>query len=311
MLTQEIAKYTSDAGNHVHIEVGPRPRLGADSLKLLFIGDGFARPGMRMIETKVPQLREELGLDFVVANGENLADGAGITSRQAQRLLACGVDVITLGNHALRQREVYPYLNTEPRLCALRTSRPDLPGHGDVVCENADGYRLGVVALMGSLFLDPAESPFEMAEPLIARVAAESDAVLVDFHAEATSEKIAIARLLAGKLTAVIGTHTHVQTSDARVLPGGTAFMTDAGMTGPHDSVIGVRTDLILARFATGAPVRFDLRPRCIDGLRLRRRVRKAVRRAAVSRCEFLLDHPRSRRQASLTPAPIRRNGPA
>ncbi len=227
-------------------------------MKLLFIGDGFARPGMRMIETKVPQLREELGLDFVVANGENLADGAGITSRQAKRLLACGVDVITLGNHALRQREVYPYLNTEPLIVRPANFSARSPGHGDVVCENADGYRLGVVALMGSLFLDPAESPFEMAEPLIARVAAESDAVLVDFHAEATSEKVAMGRLLAGKVTAVMGTHTHVQTNDATVLTGGTAYITDAGMTGPHDSVIGVRADLILHRFTTGMPVRFE-----------------------------------------------------
>jgi metallophosphoesterase (TIGR00282 family) len=227
-------------------------------MRLLFIGDAFARPGLHMIESHVPRLRDELELDFVVANGENLADGAGITSRLARRVLAAGVDVITLGNHALRQREIYPYLNTEPRIVRPANFARKAPGHFHTVCEDRNGYRLGVVTMMGSLFLEPAVAPFEIAEDLITKLRADSDALLLDFHAEATSEKIAIARLLAGKLTAVIGTHTHVQTNDARVLTGGTAFMTDAGMTGPHDSVIGVRTDLILARFATGAPVRFE-----------------------------------------------------
>ena len=227
-------------------------------MRLLFIGDAFARPGLRMIEQNVARLREELELDFVVANGENLADGAGITSRLARRVFATGVDAITLGNHALRQREVYPYLNTEPRIVRPANFARKAPGHGHVVCEDANGYRLGVVALMGSLFLEPAIVPFEMVEALIEDVRRESDAVLLDFHAEATSEKIAMGRLLAGKVTAVVGTHTHVQTNDAAVLTGGTAFITDAGMTGPHDSVIGVRTDLILARFATGTPVRFE-----------------------------------------------------
>ena len=227
-------------------------------MRLLFIGDGFGRPGLRMIEHHVARLRSELELDFVVANGENLADGAGITSRLARRVLAAGVDAITLGNHALRQREVYPYLNSEPRIVRPANLARKAPGHAQVVCRGKDDFRLGVITLMGSLFLEPAVSPFEIAEKLIDDLSRECDAILVDFHAEATSEKVAIGRLLAGKVMAVVGTHTHIQTNDAAVLTGGTAYITDAGMTGPHDSVIGVRTDLILARFATGAPVRFE-----------------------------------------------------
>ncbi len=227
-------------------------------MRLLFIGDAFAAPGRRMIETHTARLRDELGLEFVVANGENLADGAGITSRLAKRLLAAGVDVITLGNHAFRQGEVYQYLNSEPRIVRPANLAESAPGRGTTVVTGPSGARLAVVNLIGKLFLDPAVSPFSVAQSLVAEARAQSDAVLVDFHAEATSEKVAMGRLLDGSATAVIGTHTHVQTSDARLLPGGTAYITDAGMTGPHDSVIGVRTDLILRRFATGMPVRFE-----------------------------------------------------
>jgi metallophosphoesterase (TIGR00282 family) len=203
-------------------------------------------------------MREQLALDFVVANGENLADGVGITSRLARRLLGAGVDVITLGNHALRQSEVYPYLNAEPRIVRPANLSVNAPGRGSTVHTAAGGARLAVVNLLGSLSLDPAQSPFAIAEQLVAQAAGQADFVLVDFHAEATSEKVAMGRLLAGAATAVVGTHTHIQTSDARILPGGTAYITDAGMTGPHDSVIGVRTDLILRRFTTGMPVRFE-----------------------------------------------------
>lgn len=227
-------------------------------MRLLFVGDVFARPGLRMVETHVPRLREELELDLVVANGENLADGAGITSRQARRLFACGVDAVTLGNHAFRRAEVFGYLGTEPRIVRPANMSSRSPGHGSVVVASADGFRLGVLSLMGSLYLDPAVSPFEAVEQLVDDLRGQSDGVLVDMHAEATSEKVAMGRLLRGKVTAVIGTHTHVQTSDATVLPGGTAYITDAGMTGPHDSVIGVRAELVLQRFATGAPVRFE-----------------------------------------------------
>ena len=227
-------------------------------MRLLFVGDCFAATGRRMVETHVPRLREELGLTFVVANGENLADGVGITSRLAKRLFGAGVDVITLGNHAFRQHEIYGYLDSEPRIVRPANLSTRAPGRGVAFCQASDGSRLAVINLLGALFLEPARSPFSVAEELVATAAGEADWVLVDFHAEATSEKVAMGRLLAGSATAVVGTHTHVQTADARILPGGTAYITDAGMTGPHDSVIGVRTDIVLRRFTTGISERFQ-----------------------------------------------------
>jgi 2',3'-cyclic-nucleotide 2'-phosphodiesterase len=227
-------------------------------MRILFIGDVFASSGRRIVESRLPALREELGVGFVVCNAENAADGIGITSRIAKRLLNCGVDVITLGNHAHRQREVYPFLNTDQRIVRPANMATEAPGRGMVVHPATDGSRVAVVNLMGRLYLEPARSPFEVAPGLIAQAREQADHVLVDFHAEATSEKVAMGRLLAGSATAVIGTHTHVQTNDPTVLSGGTAYLTDAGMTGPHDSVIGVRADLILRRFVTGLPVRFE-----------------------------------------------------
>ena len=227
-------------------------------MRLLFIADAFGRPGRNLIEQRLPELREHHGLDFVVANGENLADGAGISARGAQRLWAAGVDVITLGNHAFRQRDVYPLLNSDARIVRPANMAAAAPGRGLTVCRSNSGARLAVVNLMGSLYLDPVASPFAVAESLVAEAHDLAAVVVVDFHAEATSEKVAMGRLLDGRVTAVIGTHTHVQTSDARILPGGTAYITDAGMTGPHDSVIGVRADLILQRFQLGLPVRFE-----------------------------------------------------
>ncbi|HXD69288.1 MAG TPA: TIGR00282 family metallophosphoesterase [Gaiellales bacterium] len=227
-------------------------------MRILFIADAFATPGRRVIEHHVPRLRAEHDIGFVVANGENLADGTGITSRLARRLHAAGVDVITLGNHAFRQREVYPHLGLDPRIVRPANYPTAAPGRGWCVAKAADGTPVAVINLLGKLFLDPAVSPFAVAEDLVAEARRAADLVLVDFHAEATSEKVAMGRLLDGRVTAVVGTHTHVQTSDAHVLQGGTAYITDAGMTGPHDSVIGVRTDLILRRFTTQMPVRFE-----------------------------------------------------
>jgi 2',3'-cyclic-nucleotide 2'-phosphodiesterase len=227
-------------------------------VRILFIADAFASPGRRVIEQHVPRLRTERDIGFVVANGENLADGAGITSRLARRLHGAGVDVITLGNHAFRQREVYPYLGMDARIVRPANYPSTAPGKGWCVATAADGTPVAVINLLGKLFLDPAVSPFAVAKDLVCEARREAALVLVDFHAEATSEKVAMGRFLDGRVTAVIGTHTHVQTSDAHVLSGGTAYITDAGMTGPHDSVIGVRTDLILRRFTTQMPVRFE-----------------------------------------------------
>jgi metallophosphoesterase (TIGR00282 family) len=227
-------------------------------VRILFIADAFATAGRRIIEEQVPRLRAERDIGFVVANGENLADGTGITSRLAKRLHGAGVDVITLGNHAFRQREVYGHLGMDDRIIRPANYPSTAPGRGWCVGTAADGTQVAVINLLGKLFLDPAVSPFTMAEDLVAAARERTPVVLVDFHAEATSEKVAMGLLLAGKATAVVGTHTHIQTNDAHVLPGGTAYITDAGMTGPHDSVIGVRADLVLRRFTTQMPVRFE-----------------------------------------------------
>jgi metallophosphoesterase (TIGR00282 family) len=168
------------------------------------------------------------------------------------------VDVITLGNHAYRQREVYPYLDSEQRIIRPANLAAAGPGRGETVQTARNGTTVAVINLLGQLFLDPASSPFEMAPRMVAGLRERADVVLIDFHAEATSEKVALGRLLDGTVTAVIGTHTHIQTNDAAVLPGGTAYLTDAGMTGPHDSVIGVRSELVLRRFVTQLPVRFE-----------------------------------------------------
>jgi hypothetical protein len=213
---------------------------------------------MRAVEERLPGLREELDLDFVVANGENTADGVGITPKLADRLLGSGVDVVTLGNHVWRRREIAPYLSGADRVIRPANLSASAPGRGWTVAAARDGTRVAVINLLGDLFLAPATSPFEVVDALVDEAQRETPVVLVDFHAEATSEKVALARYLDGKVTGVFGTHTHVQTNDARVEPGGTAAITDAGMTGPHDSVIGVKAELAIQRMRTGMPVRFE-----------------------------------------------------
>jgi 2',3'-cyclic-nucleotide 2'-phosphodiesterase len=181
----------------------------------------------------------------------------GLTEKLAHKILAAGADVVTTGNHVWRHRDLVPLLATSDRLLRPANLGDRAPGKGLTIVEAADGQRAAVLNLMGALFLQVPVHPFQVAEKLVERARRETPIVVVDFHAEATSEKIALARLLDGRVTAVIGTHTHVQTNDARVLPGGTAAITDAGMTGPHDSVIGVRAELAIERMRTGMPVRF------------------------------------------------------
>ena len=215
-------------------------------------------PGRRAVEDRLPGLREELGIGFCVVNGENLADGVGITPKLAARILAAGADVITLGNHTWRRNEIGPYLETSEQVVRPANFSAQAPGRGWTVRPAADGTPVGVVNVMGSLFLSPTTSMFEIVDEIVEEVRAQTQTILVDVHAEATSEKVALSRWLDGKVTAVIGTHTHVQTSDARVQRGGTAALTDAGMTGPHDSVIGVKANLAIHRMRTGMPVRFE-----------------------------------------------------
>jgi 2',3'-cyclic-nucleotide 2'-phosphodiesterase len=226
-------------------------------LRILFIGDVVGAPGRRAIETRLHELKHELAVDFCVVNGENAADGLGLTAKLAEKLLRAGADVITTGNHVWRHRDLIPLLESSDRVLRPANLGDRAPGRGLTVVEAEGGARVGVVNLMGALFLSVAVHPFQVAEALVEEARRTAPVVLVDFHAEATSEKVALARLLDGRATAVIGTHTHVQTNDARILPGGTAAITDAGMTGPHDSVIGVQADLAVERMRTGLPVRF------------------------------------------------------
>ena len=233
-------------------------RLSSRTLRILFIADVVGAPGRRALELRLQTIRAEHEIDVCVINGENAADGIGITPRLADQLLGLGVDAITLGNHAFRRTEIGPYLETSDRVIRPANTARSTPGRGLVVVPTANGTSVGVINVLGSLFLHPATSMFEVIDELVEEARKATPVVLVDVHAEATSEKAALARWLDGRVTAVVGTHTHVQTSDATVLPKGTAFITDAGMTGPHDSVIGVEAELAIRRMRTGLPVRFE-----------------------------------------------------
>jgi hypothetical protein len=213
----------------------------------------FGAPGRRAVESRLGELRDELRIDFCVVNGENAADGRGITAKIAERLLASGADVVTLGNWAWGQRGFAPYLSGTDRVLRPANMSSHSPGRGLAV---HDG--VATISLLGSYGLMPSENPFLAADRLVEEARRETPVVLVDFHAEATSEKVALARYLDGRATAVLGTHTHVQTNDARVLAGGTAAITDAGMTGPHDSVIGSIDEGAIRRFVTGMPTRLE-----------------------------------------------------
>jgi 2',3'-cyclic-nucleotide 2'-phosphodiesterase len=226
-------------------------------MRALLVGDVVGGVGMRALLMRLPGLREEHRPDVVVVNCENAAAGAGTSPRQAQDLLDAGVDVLTGGNHTLRKPEIYPMLEAEPRMLRPANIAVRAPGRGIATVETAAGP-VSVVNLMGAVFMTVSESPFRIIDELVEHARRDAAIVLVDFHAEATSEKVAMAHHLDGRVTAVVGTHTHVQTADARVFPRGTAYVTDLGMTGPHDSVIGVRAETILQRFLTGSPGRFE-----------------------------------------------------
>jgi 2',3'-cyclic-nucleotide 2'-phosphodiesterase len=229
-------------------------------VKLLFVGDVVGGPGRRALEQLLPELRERHQPDFVVVNGENAAGGVGITERIARGIFDLGADAITLGNHAFRHADVYEYLDNEPRIVRPANYPKRDPGRGHTVVEH-DGVRLGVVNLAGTVFLGSARSPFAEADAILSELSGRADHVLVDMHAEATSEKVAMGWYLDGRVTACVGTHTHVPTADARVLDEGTAYITDVGMTGPRESVIGVQRDQAIRRFLTMTPVKFETAP--------------------------------------------------
>jgi metallophosphoesterase (TIGR00282 family) len=226
-------------------------------VKLIFVGDVVAGLGRRTLAGLLPGLREQHRPDFVVVNGENAAGGVGITRKTAKELFEVGADAITLGNHAYRHREVYEYLDTEARIVRPANYPKGSPGRGHTVVE-AGGHRLGVLNLSGQVSLSAVRSPFAEADAALAELSGKADAVLVDMHAEATSEKVAMGWHVDGRALACVGTHTHIPTADARVLPGGTAYVTDVGMTGPRGGVIGVKREQALERFLTLTQVRFE-----------------------------------------------------
>ena len=230
------------------------------AVKILFIGDIVGRPGREITRQALPSLVEHHGVDLTIANVENAAGGAGITRGVAEAIRDCGVHVMTTGNHVWDKKEALDYIQTEPRLLRPANYPAGVPGCGHYVARVNGGatINVGVISLMGRIFMNPLDNPFRVVRDEIAAVRDEAHLIIVDFHAEATSEKLAMAWHLDGQVTAVLGTHTHVQTADARVLPAGTAYITDVGMTGPHDSIIGVDTSTALPRFLHGVPTRFE-----------------------------------------------------
>ncbi|MCX6412377.1 MAG: TIGR00282 family metallophosphoesterase [Actinobacteria bacterium] len=227
-------------------------------MRILFLADVYGAPGVSAIESRLRLLRAELELDCVVVNAENAADGAGLTPKLAERLLAAGADCLTLGNHLWRRKEIGPYLIEADRVVRPANLLDKLPGRGLQIIPTSSGQPVAVINLLGSFTMEPAQSMFSVVDALLDEAHRSTPIVLIDVHAEATSEKVAMGWHLAGRATAVVGTHTHVQTSDARVLPGGTAYITDAGMTGPHDSVIGAKKELSLRRFILQQPQRLE-----------------------------------------------------
>jgi hypothetical protein len=227
-------------------------------MRILFIGDVFGRPGRDLVRRGLPALAARYEIGAVIANVENAASGAGITRETGDALLECGIDVMTTGNHVWDKREALTYIGTEPRLLRPLNMAAAVPGRGVFVARVGGGRLLGVINAMGRVFMPPVDNPFEAVSAAVTSLERECRLVIVDMHAEATSEKMAMGWYLAGRVTAVIGTHTHVQTADARVLPGGTAYITDAGMTGPHDSIIGMEREQVLSRFVTGLPARME-----------------------------------------------------
>lgn len=225
-------------------------------MRILLIGDIVGQPGRRVVQEKVPRLRAEREIELVVGNCENAAAGAGLTPKTARELFAAEIDVLTSGNHIFDKKEVLPIIEAEPRLLRPANYAPGVPGRGVWTGTTGGGRRVTVINLQGRIFMAPTDCPFRTVDGLLEKM--EPQVIIVDMHAEATSEKIAMGWHLDGRVSVVFGTHTHVQTADETILPGGTAYITDLGMTGPYDGIIGVRRDLVMDKFLRGMPNRFE-----------------------------------------------------
>lgn len=228
-------------------------------LKILFIGDIVGRPGRRIVKQVLPRLIEAEEVDLVIANGENAAGGFGLSYEVSQELLDAGIALLTLGNHTWDNREIARVLEEEERVIRPANYPEGTPGAGSTIVETEMGLRVGVINLMGQVFMEALACPFRVADQCVAQLKRQTDIIIVDMHAEATSEKLALGWYLDGRVTAVVGTHTHIATADERILPEGTGYITDVGMTGPVNSVLGVKSDLVLQKFLTKRPVRFEI----------------------------------------------------
>jgi len=228
-------------------------------LQVLFLGDIVGRPGRRAVKEILPQLKDKYQPDLIIANGENAAGGRGITREIAEELYEAGIDILTMGNHVWDRKEVFSFIDEDQRIIRPANYPPDSPGRGYVVVPINENLKVGVINISGRVFLPPLDCPFRTIDQILSVVKRETPVVIIDFHAEATSEKVAFGWYLDGRVTAVIGTHTHIQTADERVLPNGTAYITDVGMTGPRDSVLGVKLECVLEKFLTLRPVKFEV----------------------------------------------------
>jgi metallophosphoesterase (TIGR00282 family) len=228
-------------------------------MNILFIGDIVGSPGREAVKKLLPGLKKEYGLDFVIANAENAAGGSGITLRVADELFAAGVNVLTSGDHIWKKREIFEIINKDERILRPINFPQGAPGRGGGVFTAQNGRKVAVINIQGRVFMEALECPFRTAQEEVEKIARETKIIIVDMHAEATSEKVALGWYLDGKVSAIFGTHTHIQTADEKILPGQTAYITDVGMTGPYDSVIGRRVEDVLERFITAVPVRFEV----------------------------------------------------
>ncbi len=228
-------------------------------MRILFVGDIFGRPGRKALCHWIPRIREEFSIDITLVNGENAAGGLGITPEITKEILGMGVQGMTLGNHTWRKKSLAKAIDGFSNVIRPVNYPEAVPGRGSMILELADGRKLGVVNVIGRVYMEAFGCPFEAAMREVEELRKETPTILVDMHAEATSEKVALGWYLDGLCSAVVGTHTHVQTADERVLPGGTAYISDVGMTGPHDSVIGVKKELIIRKFLTGMPSEFTV----------------------------------------------------